>query len=113
MNYIDKYKEWVEGNFIDSKDKKELLDMSNKEIKEAFSLDLEFGTAGIRGLMGLGTNRINKYTISKVTQGLANYLKKKHRTPTVVIAYDTRNHSKEFAKETALILNYNGIKTYI
>ena len=113
MNYIDKYKEWVEGNFIDSKDKKELLNMNNKDIKEAFSLDLEFGTAGIRGLMGLGTNRINKYTISKVTQGLANYLNKKYKKPTVVIAYDTRNHSKEFAKETALILNYNNIKTYI
>ncbi|MBR3116913.1 MAG: phospho-sugar mutase [Bacilli bacterium] len=113
MTYIEKYQEWLNSSFITKKEKEELLNMSNNEIKEAFSLDLEFGTAGIRGIMGLGTNRMNKYTISKVTEGLANYLTKKKKNPVVVIAYDTRNNSKSYAKTAALILNYHDIKTYI
>lgn len=113
MTYIEKYQEWLNSSFITKKEKEELLNMSNKEIKEAFSLDLEFGTAGIRGIMGLGTDRINKYTISKVTEGLANYLTKKKRNSSVVIAYDTRNNSKNYAKTAALILNNHNIKTYI
>ena len=113
MNYKDKYNDWLNSSFLSKKEKEELKNMSEEEIKEAFSLDLKFGTAGIRGKMGLGTSLMNKYTISKVTQGLANYLNNKKKRAVVIIAYDTRHHSKEFAKSTALILNNNGIKTFI
>ena len=110
---MDRYNEWINSNFIDIEDKEILKNMSKEEIEDAFYGELSFGTAGIRGIMGLGTNRINKYTIGKVTAGLANYLNKKFENPSVVIAYDTRNNSRSFAKDTALILNYYGIKTYI
>ena len=113
MNYKEKYEYWLNSNFLSKKEKEELMNMNEQEIKEAFSLDLTFGTAGIRGKMGLGTSLINKYTISKVTQGLANYLNQKKKDGVVVIAYDTRKNSKLFAKSTALILNNNGIKTFI
>ena len=110
---MDQYYEWLNNEYISNEDKDILKNMNEKEIKDAFYCDLEFGTAGIRGIMGLGTNRINKYTIGKVTVGLSNYLNKKYNNPSVVIAYDTRNNSKEYAYDTALILNYYGIKTYI
>lgn len=110
---IEKYNEWLNDKNISDEDKNILKNMSNEEIESAFNEDLEFGTAGIRGIMGLGTNRINKYTIGKVTVGLANYLNKHKKNPSVVIAYDTRNNSKDFAYDSALILNYYGIKTYI
>ena len=110
---MDKYNEWLNSEYIDEEDKKILKNMSEEEIKEAFYEDLSFGTAGIRGIMGLGSNRINKYTIGKVTVGLSNYLNKTYENPSVVIAYDTRNNSKDFALETALILNNYGIKTYL
>ena len=110
---MDKYNEWLNSSFISDEDKIILKNMNEEEIKEAFFEDLSFGTAGIRGKMGLGTNRMNKYTIGKVTVGLSNYLNKTYQNPSVVIAYDTRNNSKEFAYDTALILNYYGIKTYI
>lgn len=113
MNYKEKYEEWLNSSFLTKDEKEELRNMSENEIKESFSLDLSFGTAGIRGKMGLGTSLMNKYTISKVTQGLANYLNKRVKNASVVIAYDTRHNSKKFAKSTALILNYNGIKTFI
>ena len=113
MNYIDKYNEWLNGNFLSIEDARALKNMSQEEIKESFSKDLEFGTAGIRGIMGLGTNRINKYTISKVTKGLSNYLNKKYKDPVVVIAFDTRNNSKDFAILTSNILNSNKIKTFM
>ena len=109
----NKYLEWLNSNFTSESDKAALKSMSEKEIEEAFSTDLKFGTAGIRGIMGLGTNRINIYTISKVTEGLARYLNKTYTNPKVAIAYDTRKNSKEFAETTALILNYNKIETYI
>ena len=110
---MDKYNEWLNSEYIDENDKELLKNMTIEEINEAFYEDLSFGTAGIRGIMGLGTNRLNKYTIGKVTVGLSNYLNKTFNNPSVVIAYDTRNNSKEFALETALILNNNGIKTYL
>lgn len=110
---MDKYNEWLNSEYINEKDKEILKNMSKDEIEESFYEDLSFGTAGIRGKMGLGTNRINKYTIGKVTVGLSNYLNKKYNNPSVVIAYDTRNNSNEFAIDTALILNYYGIKTYL
>ena len=110
---MDKYNEWLNSEYINEKDKEILKNMSKDEIEESFYEDLSFGTAGIRGKMGLGTNKINKYTIGKVTVGLSNYLNNKYNNPSVVIAYDTRNNSKEFAIDTALILNYYGIKTYL
>ena len=110
---MDKYNEWLNNDYIEEKDKEILKNMTKDEIEEAFYEDLSFGTAGIRGIMGLGTNRLNKYTIGKVTVGLSNYLNKTYDNPKVVIAYDTRNNSKDFAIETALILNYYNIKTYL
>ena len=105
------YQKWLE--FVSKEDKEILSNMSNEEIDKCFNKDLEFGTAGIRGIMGLGNSRLNKYTIGRVTLGLANYLNKKYKDPIVVIGYDTRMNSREFAFLTASILNYNGIKTYI
>ena len=113
MNYLDKYNNWLNTNKLSEEESVTLKNMNDEEIKEAFYKDLEFGTAGIRGIMGLGTNRINKYTISKVTLGLGNYLSKHYSNPSVVIAYDTRKNSKEFVITTALVLNNIGIKTYI
>jgi len=87
---------------------------NEQEIKDRFYKDLEFGTAGMRGIIGNGTNRMNIYTVTKATQGLANYiLKRDGEEKGVAIAYDSRNMSPEFAKETALTLNANGVKTYI
>ena len=85
-----------------------------KEIDDRFYKDLEFGTGGLRGIMGAGTNRMNIYTVRKATQGLANYICSKNgQTKGVVIAYDSRNNSKQFSHEVSLVLNANGIKTYI
>ena len=112
-NIINKYNEWLNNEYIDPTDREILNNMSEKEIEESFSKDLSFGTSGIRGIMGLGSGKINKYTIGKVSVGLSNYLNKHFDNPSVVIAYDTRNNSKEYAYDTALILNYYGIKTYI
>ena len=105
------YLRWLE--FVSKEDKNILSNMSEEEIKKCFAEDLEFGTAGIRGLMGLGNSRLNKYTIGKVTLGLSNYLNKNFKEPSVVIGYDTRMNSREFAFLAASVLNYNGIKTYI
>ena len=105
------YIKWLE--FVSKEDKDILSNMSEEEISKCFGDDLEFGTAGIRGLMGLGNSRLNKYTIGKVTLGLSNYLNKNFKDPSVVIGYDTRMNSREFAFLAASVLNYNGIKTYI
>ncbi len=110
---LDKYNEWLNSGFLTNEDRETLLDMSTEEINDAFYKDLEFGTAGIRGIMGIGTNRINIYNIKKVTLGLSNYLNKNYSNPSVVIGYDTRNNSREYAFKTALVLNKQGIKTYI
>ena len=110
---MEKYNKWLNSEYIDENDKEILKNMTKEEIEESFSKELKFGTAGIRGIMGLGDSKINKYTIGKVTVGLANYLNKNFNNPSVAIAYDTRHNSKEFAYHTALILNYYGIKTYI
>ena len=113
--YLKKYKEWLENPIIDKKDKEELEAIRNdsEEIKDRFYKDLEFGTAGLRGVIGIGTNRMNKYTVGKATQGLANYIVKKGMQGRgVAIAYDSRRMSKEFSEQTALCLNASGIKTY-
>ncbi len=116
MGYKEKYKEWLENPFFDKETKEDLKKIENdkKEIEDRFYKDLEFGTAGLRGVIGSGSNRMNKYTVGKATQGLANFIKKENtREKGVVIAYDSRNMSKEFSDITALCLNANGIKTYI
>lgn len=113
--YIQKYNKWLADPVIDEKSKKELkaIEGNEKEIKERFYKDLEFGTAGLRGIIGVGTNRMNKYTVTKATQGLANYIiKKGGQDKGVAIAYDSRRMSDIFSEETALCLNANGIKTY-
>lgn len=115
MNYLEKYNEWLNDTAISEDDKEELetIKSDEKEIEDRFYKDLEFGTAGLRGVIGIGTNRMNKYTVTKATQGLANYIIKKNgQERGVVIAYDSRRMSNEFSEQTALCLNANGIKTY-
>ena len=118
MNYLDKYNEWRNSPNIDEADKAELLSIENddKEIKERFLYDLEFGTGGLRGVLGIGTNRINKYMIRKTTKGFAEYIKKAGDDACrrgVVIAHDNRRYSIEFCLETAGVLAANGIKAYV
>lgn len=113
--YMEKYEEWLDNPVIDEESKKELLSIKENEaeIEDRFYKDLEFGTAGLRGVIGIGTNRMNKYTVTKATQGLANYIIKNcGQNRGVAIAYDSRRMSKKFSEETALCLNANGIKTY-
>lgn len=111
MEYMDMYKKWLE---FDEDTRKELEGLDEKEIMERFYKELEFGTGGLRGIIGAGTNRMNVYTVRKATQGLANYIKKQGiENPSVAIAYDSRLYSDRFAKEAALVLNANGIKTYM
>ena len=114
-DYEERYNEWLNNPVIDEESKKELLSLkgNDTEIEDRFYKDLEFGTAGLRGVIGIGTNRMNKYTVTKATQGLANYIVKQGgQERGVAIAYDCRIMSKEFSEETALCLNANGIKTY-
>ena len=118
MNYIDKYNNWCASNGLDDADKKDLLSIANddKEIKERFLYDLEFGTGGLRGVIGIGTNRINKYIVRKTTQGFANYIKSQGADACkrgVVIAHDNRRFSISFCLETAGVLAANGIQAYI
>lgn len=114
MEYKDKYQNWLNDTNIDDKTKEELRSIKDeKEIEDRFYKDLEFGTAGLRGVIGAGTNRMNKYTVTKATQGLANYIVKNNgQDRGVAIAYDCRIMSEEFSEQTALCLNANGIKTY-
>lgn len=118
MNHMDKYKQWLDSKYFDEKTKKELKDIegNTEEIEDRFYKDLEFGTGGLRGKIGAGTNRINKYTVAKATQGLANYIMgygKEYMDRGVAIAYDSRYKSDEFAKTAALVLAANGIKAFL
>lgn len=118
MDYMRKYREWLDNPYFDDETKKELLSIKDneKEIEERFYKELEFGTGGLRGIIGVGTNRINKYIVRKVTQGLANYILKEidnAKKKGIVIAFDSRHKSPEFAKEAALVLAGNGIKAYV
>lgn len=114
MDYLNIYKEWCTSEIFDEETKKELKAITDEgEIKDRFYKNLEFGTAGLRGVIGAGTNRMNKYTVTQATQGLANYIKKiGEENRGVAIAYDSRNMSIEFSTWAALCLNANGIKTY-
>lgn len=114
--YLEKYNEWLNNPIFDEETKKELksIEGNEKEIEDRFYKELEFGTAGLRGVVGVGLNRMNKYTVGRATQGLANFiLKEGTQDKGVVISYDSRHMSKEFSELTALCLNANGIKTYV
>lgn len=116
MDYKKLYEEWLSNPYFDEDTKKELKAIENdeNEIKERFYKELEFGTAGLRGVIGAGINRMNIYTVRKTTQGLANYIAAVDgQTKGVAIAYDSRRMSPEFAKEAALCLAANGVKAYI
>ena len=111
---LEKYKLWLESPLIDEINKKELEKLSEKEIEDSFYKTLEFGTGGLRGIIGIGPNRMNIYTVRHATQGLSNFLKKSNKNEiSAVIAYDSRNMSKEFALEAALTFADNGIKTFL
>lgn len=113
MDYKEKYAQWLD--FADDETKAELLSIKDeKELEDRFYKDLAFGTGGLRGVMGAGSNRMNKYTVGKATLGLARYLKSKNSGEiSVAIAYDTRNNSRAFAETAAAVFSTQGIKVYI
>ncbi len=116
MAYMDTYKEWCANEYFDEATRAELksIEGNDAEIEDRFYKDLEFGTGGLRGVIGNGTNRMNIYTVRKATQGLANFIIKENAVDRgVAIAYDSRRMSPEFADEAALCLNANGIKAYV
>lgn len=115
---LEKANQWLTGNYdvITKNAIREMMDSDPKELTESFYRDLEFGTGGLRGIMGVGTNRMNKYTVGSATQGFANYLKKSFsniKNIKVAIAYDSRNNSKAFAKIAADVFSGNGIKVFL
>jgi phosphoglucomutase len=124
LNYLEKYRFWLENEYFDEQAKEELraLGSNEEEIKDRFYKDLQFGTGGLRGKIAMGTNRINIYTVSRATQGLADYLieesqkqphPQEYLAQGAVIAYDCRHKSREFSETIALVLNANNIKTYL
>ena len=116
MDYMKIYEEWITNPFFSEETRRELLAIKgdDKEIRERFYADLEFGTAGLRGIIGAGINRMNNYVVAKATQGLANYIiHRKKRNKGVAIAFDSRHCSPEFADVAALCLAANGIKAYV
>lgn len=118
MHYKEKYEKWCASEVVDAKTKEELLAMQadENEIKERFFKDLEFGTGGLRGILGAGSDRMNVYTVRKATQGLANYvcsLGIEAKKSGVAISYDSRYYSPEFAMESARVLAANGVKAYV
>ena len=115
MHFKEKFDLWINSKLIDEKTKGELLAIKDeKELEDRFYKDLEFGTGGLRGVIGAGSNRMNIYTVGKATQGFADYLKKNFgNEASVAIAYDSRNMSKEFAEAAAEILSANDIKVYL
>ena len=116
MGYRETYEMWCTDPYFDDKTKEELRNLAGdeKEIEDRFYRQLEFGTGGLRGMIGAGTNRMNIYTVRQATQGLANYiLAQNGQDKGVAIAHDSRIMSPEFAREAALCLNANGIKTYL
>ena len=116
MGYKEQYMQWLESDYMDEATKEELRQIAGdeKEIEERFYTELEFGTAGLRGIIGAGCNRMNEYTVRKATQGLATYiLKVGGQDRGVAIAYDSRHMSPEFADVAALCLAANGIKAYV
>lgn len=116
MNYMEQYRFWLEDSYFDEETKRELkaIEGNEKEIEDRFYRELEFGTGGLRGVIGAGTNRMNLYTVRKASQGLANYIIKQGGAQKgIAIAYDSRFMSPEFADEAALCMAANGIKAYV
>jgi phosphoglucomutase len=118
MTYFEKYQEWINSPYIDHETKSELIAIKNnpKEIEERFYKNLEFGTGGLRGIIGAGINRMNRYTVRRATQGFSNYLIQQIENATqkgIAIAYDSRHCSSEFAQEAALVFIANGFKVYL
>ena len=116
MGTNENYERWLKSNKVDAKTKDILLHLSQKEIDDAFFKNVEFGTAGMRGVLGPGTNRLNEFTIRRATIGFAKYLLEKFnnaKSDGVVISHDNRHFSREFTLLTSRILNDFGIKTYI
>ena len=116
MGVIERYNRWLNSNIVSKEDKEILKKMSQKEIDDAFFKDVEFGTAGMRGILGPGTNRLNEFTVRKATVGFAKYLLEKYpnvKTEGVVISHDNRHMSREFTLQSAKVLSEFGIKTYI
>lgn len=117
MNYMENFKKWINSDILNEESRKELLAIQHDdaEIKERFYKSLEFGTGGLRGIIGAGSNRINVYTVRKATQGLANFISSfsSNNHKSVAIAYDSRHYSDLFAEEVALVLAANDIKAYV
>ena len=118
MDYLSNYEKWLTSDVLQYNDKKELESIKNntKELEDRFYRDLEFGTAGMRGVLGIGTNRINVYNVRHATAGVAAYVNKEGKQAAergVLIGYDTRIMSREFAEETAKVLSKAGIKVYL
>ena len=113
MNYLEKYDLWIKQKDLDSKIEEELLKMTDQEKKEAFTNDMEFGTGGMRGILGAGTNRLNIYIIRKASYGFGLWLKAQSNNPSAVIAYDNKHYSKEFANETAKVFASMGIRAFV
>ena len=112
--YKEKYQAWLDSAIINDEIKNELRGITDeKEIEDRFYKDLDFGTGGLRGVIGAGSNRMNIYTVSQATQGFADYLNQNFKDPSVAIAYDSRNMSDEFAKAAALTLSANGVKVFL
>ena len=113
--YQQEYERWLAAELEDRDLKPELLSIQgiDAEIQDRFAVSLEFGTAGLRGVLGAGTNRMNIYMVRKATQGLANYLNKQGGQKSVAISYDSRIKSETFAREAARVLAANGVKAYI
>ena len=115
MNITEEYNRWLQHTTDNEAIHQELLAMQEdqKLLEDAFYCDLVFGTAGLRGVMGAGTNRMNSYIVARASQGVANYLKQNHMQPAVVIGYDSRINSRSFAEITAEVFAGNGIKVYL
>ncbi len=118
MGYKETYERWLNSDVLSDADKEELRSIAGdeKEIEERFYRELEFGTAGMRGILGIGTNRMNIYNVRRATQGVAKYVKSMGEDAAkagVLIGYDTRHFSREFAEETAKVLAYAGVKAYL
>lgn len=114
IDYKKRYNEWLNDKVFDIDTKKELQSLTDeKEIEDRFYKNLSFGTGGLRGIIGAGTNRMNKYTVRKATQGLADFIRSVTNNGSAAIAYDSRRMSREFALETALVFAANGIKAYL
>ena len=118
MGYKDNYERWINREELSAEEKAELVAIAGdeKEIEERFYRELEFGTAGMRGILGMGTNRINIYNVRQASQGVAEYVNvegEEAKKAGVLIGYDTRNFSRVFAEETARVLCANGIRTYL